>query len=53
MPDEKQALQDGRRGEFSMNVIQEIEQEQLKKLSATKTIPDFGARATPSSSTSR
>jgi large subunit ribosomal protein L19 len=25
-----------------MNVIQEIEQEQLKKLSATKTIPDFG-----------
>jgi large subunit ribosomal protein L19 len=26
----------------SMNVIQEIEQEQLAKLSATKTIPDFG-----------
>ncbi len=25
-----------------MNVIQEIEQEQLAKLSATKTIPDFG-----------
>jgi large subunit ribosomal protein L19 len=29
-------------GEFSMNVIQEIEKEQLEKLSANKTIPDFG-----------
>ncbi len=31
-----------------MNVIQEIEQEQFAKLSANKTIPDFGP-VTPSS----
>jgi len=29
-------------GEFPMNVIQELEQEQIAKLSAGKEIPDFG-----------
>jgi len=30
-----------RYGDFAMNVIQQIEQEQVAKLSANKTIPDF------------
>ncbi len=30
-----------RYGEFRMNVIQQLEQEQIAKLSASKTIPDF------------
>jgi large subunit ribosomal protein L19 len=38
----EQALHQSADGEFSMNVIQEIEQEQLAKLSANKTIPEFG-----------
>jgi large subunit ribosomal protein L19 len=38
----EQALHKSADGEFSMNVIQEIEQEQFAKLSALKTIPDFG-----------
>jgi len=29
-------------GEFAMNLIQELEQEQIAKLSAGKKIPDFG-----------
>jgi large subunit ribosomal protein L19 len=29
-------------GEFAMNLIQELEQEQIAKLSAGKQIPDFG-----------
>jgi large subunit ribosomal protein L19 len=29
-------------GEFAMNLIQELEQEQIAKLSAGKEIPDFG-----------
>src|SRR5476649_1133630 len=29
-------------GDFTMNLIQELEKEQFEKLSATKTIPEFG-----------
>jgi large subunit ribosomal protein L19 len=31
-----------RRWSFAMNIIQELEKEQLEKLAAGKTIPDFG-----------
>jgi large subunit ribosomal protein L19 len=31
-----------RRWSFAMNIIQELDKEQLEKLSAGKTIPDFG-----------
>src|SRR6188508_2715352 len=41
MPSRRPETRRRRFGDFAMNVIQELEQEQVAKLSAGKTIPDF------------